>query len=206
MPKDTTTEDTQTIGEGDVASLPEGVAPIEDATGDETSVEAFDEDVRFPTAPAGEELVPIRDADVATIEQLLTTMKQTAVADSEEIAARLAAKKLQARSVEELNKMGTLGALADVLNVPVVVSELRWNESRIAGSAGAYAVFDVVNTYTGEVSTIGSGHQDVMITLFKAQQWGLLPCQMVFSQAANPNRFGKPTYLAKILPPEPVAG
>ncbi len=203
MPKDRATEEAQTDDAVKREMEAMEAAAIEDATGDETSIEAFDHEGRFASAVPGEELVPIRDADVDTVEKLLTTMRQTAVADSEEIAARLATKKLQARSVEELNKMGTLGQVADVLNVPVIVQDLHWNESRIAESAGAYAVFDVVNTYTGELSTIGSGHQDIMITLFKAQQWGLLPCRMVFTAAANPNRFGKPTYLAQILPPEP---
>lgn len=152
-------------------------------------------------ADAGE-IVPIADDDFATVERAILDMQTLAVEDSETIAVRLAAKKLRAGSIAELNAMGELGAVEDVLNIPVLVDDLHWNESRIADSRGAYAVFDATNSYTGERRTFGTGHMDVMITLFKASQWGLLPCRMVFTAAKNPNRFGKPTYLAEILPPE----
>jgi hypothetical protein len=173
---------------------------VEDATGDVTETTEVDEDAKIAVYDGAGELVPLGASDISTVEELLGSMRTLAVNDSEEIAARLAAKKLAARSVEELNSLGTLGSIEDVANIPVIVKDLRWNESRIAGSRGAYAVFEAVNTYTGEVTTIGTGHMDVMITLYKAQEWSLLPCRMLFAPAANPNRYGKQTFLAQILP------
>jgi hypothetical protein len=175
---DSTTTDVQTVVGDDVASLGEIVGDGE--------------------------LVPIGDTDLETVENLLSTMQTLAVNDTEQVAARLAVKKLQARSVDELNAIGELVDVGSILNTPVLVSELHWNESRIAGSNGAYAVFDATNPYTGECTTVGSGHMDVMITLFQAMRWGLLPVWMQFSTTRNPNRFGKPTYVAKILTDDDV--
>lgn len=147
------------------------------------------------------ELVPVDDDNVRSLAELIGRTRELAVADSDEIAARLAARKLSARNVDELNAMGSLDTLDTVLNVPMLVKDLHWNRTNIDGNEGAYAVFDAMNPYTGEVKTIGCGHMDVVIKLYKAWEWKLLPCEMVFTQAARQNRFGKPTYLAEIRPP-----
>lgn len=147
------------------------------------------------------ELVPVDDDNVRSLAELIGRTRELAVADSDEIAARLAARKLSASNVDELNAMGSLDTLDTVLNVPMLVKDLHWNRTNIDGNEGAYAVFDAVNPYTGEVKTIGCGHMDVVIKLYKAWEWKLLPCEMVFTQAARQNRFGKPTYLAEIRPP-----
>lgn len=178
------------------------MVPVEDATGQPIEVMHVDDAGKIDVEAHGTEIVPIADGDIDTIEKLLTTMRTRAVEDSEEISARIALKKLRARNVDELNALGELRSVEELLNVPCMVDDVHWNESRIAESAGAYVVFDATNGYTGERATFGCGHQDVMITLFKAGQWGLFPARMVFTAAKNPNRFGKPTYLAQILPPE----
>lgn len=178
---------------------------VEDATDAETTVMGVTPSGAIEVTDSAGDLVPLGDTDLATVADLIVNTKQMAIADSEEVAVRLALKKLNASSVDELNAMGELGTVADILNIPVLVSELHWNESRVPGSEGAYPVFDATNTYTGEKSTIGCGHQDVVITLYKAAQWGLLPCMMIFTQAKNLNRFGKPTYLARIEGPPPAA-
>lgn len=181
---------------------PGNTIPVEDATGEPVEVMHVDDAGKINVEQHGTDIVPIADGDIDTIEKLLTTMRTRAVEDSEEISARIALKKLRATSVDELNALGELRSVEELLNVPCLVDDVHWNESRIAESAGAYVVFDATNGYTGERATFGCGHQDVMITLFKAGQWGLFPARMVFTAAKNPNRFGKPTYLAQILPPE----
>lgn len=142
--------------------------------------------------------------DMERVAEALANMQQLAVDDSEAVAARLAAKKLAARSIEELNAAGELRGVEDFLWRELTVVAVSWNESRIDGSKGVYVTFDVVDPNTGEVATIGSGHQDLMLKLYKLQEWKMIPAVVKLSQGANSNRFGKPVYLMEVIgPPAP---
>lgn len=145
------------------------------------------------------ELVPLTGSAVATVPDLITHMRELAVADTDEVQANLAKRKLLAKNVDELNEIGTLHKVDEILNNPVIVGEIRWNKSNIDGNEGAYVVFDAANAYTGETKTYGCGHLDVMITLYKVSDWDLVPCGLLITETPNKNRFGKPTYVAKIL-------
>jgi hypothetical protein len=150
--------------------------------------------------PAPAALAP-GELDVVTVEQYLDRMEELVVEDSDGIAAKLASKKLAARSIEELNKAGELETLESFLWRELIVTEIHWNEATIDGKKGAYCVFDLTDPQTGVVATIGCGHQDVMLKLFKVQQWQLLPCRVQFKTGKRANRFGSQTYLVEILGP-----
>lgn len=96
--------------------------------------------------------------------------------DPEAVAREIAYRILDAADADELFEQATATSARDVLNVPLRIKSVRWQESRYEGEGPkVYALIDAERGDNGDSELITCGSRNVMAQLYRAGQLGMLP-------------------------------
>jgi len=146
---------------------------------------------------------PYADVSGAELARYVTTIQDLVVDDPDAIALKIAQRRLNAKSVDELLAPQEIKSARDYTYRPLNIREVHFNRSRFEGGVQVYAVFDAVDESTGEVGTFACGAADVLVQLYKLVDWGALPITVQIVPARNPSANGHfPLHLEAVTPPE----
>lgn len=108
---------------------------------------------------------------------------------TEDIQERIIRQVLQATTLDEINKAGQSVPAVDVLNIPIVVREIRPDESSFQDGLRWY-LHVVGELENGDPITVSVGSQDVFVKLVRAAMLDLLPIRLTMWRAERATRDG----------------
>lgn len=130
---------------------------------------------------------------------MLAGMKEISAQSAEDIQANILADYLNAASLDDLLAQGTTVAAQDVLGLPITVTGVKWNESKVKNGPPVYAVITAVGD--GKPLTITCGSMNVMTQLYKAADAGWLPFDGVIDELAYETQQGyRPMFFRAAVP------
>lgn len=131
-------------------------------------------------------------------ERMLETSRSQALEDPEQVSRTIAERILSAGSVEEVLTPGEARHARELLDTPVTVHAVHFNQSDFEDGIGFYAVVDVTDTESGDTFAVTCGGRNVMAQLYQLARLNALPCDVRFTQARKPTRAGYwPLWLVK---------
>ena len=119
--------------------------------------------------------------------------------DATEAARAIVARILDAPDVDAVFDQGKATSAVDVLDVPLLILNIRWQRSEYEGEGSTvYALIDAERADNGDELTITCGSRNVMAQLYRLAQLGALgtPVKIVRSEKATARGF-KPMWLAR---------
>jgi hypothetical protein len=131
-------------------------------------------------------------AKTTAAEDLALIMGDTTpeVEDSEGAQRAIVERILHAENPEDVFQESTSIATRDLIGVPIRVNDVKLMASQLEGSAGTYALLDVVRLDTGEIILVNTGSPTIMATVVRRKQLGSLPMECVVTEvgAARPGQ------------------
>lgn len=119
--------------------------------------------------------------DFIDLKSLLTKAKDDATVDPAEIEARIFEQMLRATSLDELLTPQTVLSWRDMLDTPVLVKSVRFNESDFKDGLGLYAIMDA--EVDGQSVIMSCGARTPMVQLLIAQHQGWLPARLMLQKS-----------------------
>lgn len=146
-----------------------------------------------PKAKASTDIEPAKPNKLAELsfvdlKSLLEKAKDDAVTNPAEIEERIFQQMLQANSLEELLTPQQVISWRDILDEPVTVKSVRFNESDFGDGDGIYAVID--GEIGGKPVVLSCGARTPMIQLLIAQHQGWLPARLILTQSLRKTAAG----------------
>lgn len=139
-----------------------------------------------------------REVSGEVIDRFVAEIRPLTVENPDEVRAGILQRIATAGSFAEAFKRTGLVNAEDVLNVPLEVRGVRWNESTFVEGLGVYAVLDAVRRDTGQVLSIGCGGENVAFKMRKAQVEGWFPCTVQLVRGERPTSNG--FYVLDVIP------
>lgn len=110
--------------------------------------------------------------------------------DTEAVRREIMGRVFLAQTPDELLSDDGVVHARDVIGEPIEVLGVRWQRSDFEEGAGVYAVFDAVNTTTGEKVAVTCGAEKVMAKLAAADMHGWLPLRGQLVESPRPTARG----------------
>ena len=123
-------------------------------------------------------------------ERMLESSRSQALEDPETVQRAIVERILAAKSVEEILTPSETRHARDLLDEPVTVHAVRFNESDFEDGIGFYAVVEVTTPDTGDSFAVTCGGRNVMAQLYALAACDAFPCDVKFTQARKPTRAG----------------
>lgn len=163
---------------------PENVDPeTGEVTGPETGL--------VPVGDQSPEVLPRSPAEMSQrLGAMLSDAKSRAMEDPEEISRSIVERILKAETFEDVFAPQAVRHARELLDVPLVVHGIRFNQSDFEAGFGFYCLVDCTDAETGESVVVSVGGRNVMAQLFRADQLGVFPAKLKFTQPARPTRQG----------------
>lgn len=126
----------------------------------------------------------------ANVAEYLASAESIVVEDPEQVAFEIVARILSQDTVEGvLNKQQVLSAEA-MLGIHLRVTEVRWHRSAYDQREQVYALVKAFRSDNGDEVLITCGGRNVMAQLWKLEQLGALPCDLLIGRSNTPTAGG----------------
>ncbi len=124
-------------------------------------------------APKSTDLAKQREAELELLERAILDGEVLPFErDAEAISRSIMERVLAADSFESVFKPQEIPAWRDHLDEPVFVKDVHFNPSSLDGKSSVYAVVDILIISTGEVKTVTTGGQNVLVQLVQLIRHG----------------------------------
>lgn len=121
---------------------------------------------------AGKELEKVEDAVAVVMGDV-----EPEPEDSEAIQRLIVARILGAKSAADIFTDDSTTATKEIVDVPLVINEVRLARSEIEDARPVYMLIEAVRKDTGEMIVLNSGSAKIMATLYQCKRLGLLPVE-----------------------------
>ena len=125
-----------------------------------------------------DKVTPLAKAEAAKIAEAIGTEgggDQVDFLTSEDAAREIVARILDAQDFDAVLSTGSSTKAEDVLDVPFVLRDVRFQASGFEDGPPVYALIEAVDPETGETLTITCGSRNVMAQALRLKQLGALP-------------------------------
>lgn len=117
--------------------------------------------------------------------------------DDDDVQERILRSILNATTLDEISKAGASIPAASVLNIPIIVEDIRPDESSFIDGMEVY-IHIVGHLTNDDPITVSCGSQDVVVKLARAKMLDLLPCRLTMWQSDRPTKRGFRPIFAKV--------
>lgn len=135
---------------------------------------------------AGKPVLPTSDA----FETMLAATHSQALEDPDAAARAITERILNATTIEEILGQPEVRHARDLLDVPVLVNAVHFNQSDFEEGPGFYAIVDVEDPDTGDTFAVSCGGRNVMAQLYALAKIDAFPAKVKITQARKPTRQG----------------
>ena len=122
--------------------------------------------------------------------KMLADTHAKVIEDPEEVSRAITNRILSASTVEEILAPAEARHARELLDTPVIVTGLHFNQSDFEEGVGFYAAVDVEDAESGDRFTVTCGGRNVMAQLYALAKINAFPCKVKFTQARKPTRNG----------------
>lgn len=130
------------------------------------------------------------------VRRMLETIKDDAVADPQAVSLDIVERILKAKNVREALTPPQTVAARDVLERPLVITGVHWNESDFTEGFSAYAVLEATDPKTEEELVVTCGGRNVMAQLYMISQFEGFPVRARFGESGRQTARGyRPLWL-----------
>lgn len=130
----------------------------------------------------GMELARVSDLTPEAVRAYLEDMDAQPDDGAETVQVDIARRILEATSVDDLWKATEVITADAVLNQPLEVESVRWATSRHAAGLPKFAVIEGSKVYGGERFVMTCGATNVVLTLYKLEQFKALPAKVLLEK------------------------